>query len=117
MFFDWYLALHRHTDTMRNEMQLICQGATRRGWDPAMGLPDELLSRVTAPTYFLWGADDTFGGEEVARRLVDAMPDAVLEMLPDAGHLPWLDDPTRAASVVRGFCGRRAPAAVDGEAG
>ena len=104
LLFDWYLALQRHTDTMRSESALICSLASLRGgWDPALALPDEVLARVAAPTTFLWGRDDAFGGEEVARRLVAAMPDARLELWPDAGHLPWLDDPARAARAVESF--------------
>jgi pimeloyl-ACP methyl ester carboxylesterase len=32
--------------------------------------------------------------------MVAAMPAATVEYWPNAGHLPWLDDPTRAAKVV-----------------
>jgi 2-hydroxy-6-oxonona-2,4-dienedioate hydrolase len=111
-FLDWYLAMQRHTDTMANESRMIRSLASRRaGWHPALTLPDELLARVTTPTFFLWGADDPFGGEEVASRLVAAMPDAHLELVPAAGHLPWLDDPERAARRVAAFL--RHPVAVE----
>ncbi len=104
VFLDWYLGLQRHTDTMRNEVRLISSLASLRGrWDPALLLPEDLLARVATPTLFLWGADDTFGGEDLARRMVTAMPDARLEMLAGAGHLPWLDDPAHAAHVLSGF--------------
>jgi 2-hydroxy-6-oxonona-2,4-dienedioate hydrolase len=103
-FFDWYLALQRHTDTVRNDTRLVASLASPRGrWHPAVRLGDDVLGQVTVPTYFLWGADDTFGGEDVATRVVAAMPDARLEMLPDAGHLPWLDDADRAADAVTTF--------------
>jgi 2-hydroxy-6-oxonona-2,4-dienedioate hydrolase len=104
----WYLALQRHTDTMRNDGELV------RGFLPAWQdstLTEDLLSQVRSPTLFVWGAEDTFGGRDVAERLVTAMPDAELEMLPDAGHLPWLDDPERAAATVQRFLtGSPAPA-------
>jgi 2-hydroxy-6-oxonona-2,4-dienedioate hydrolase len=99
-FFHWYLALQRHTDTMRNDGDLIAQVVAQR---PACTLPDDLLARVAVPTLFLWGADDTFGGEEVARHLVGCMPQAELTMVQDAGHLPWLDDPTAAAAATMSF--------------
>ena len=103
-FFDWYLALQRHTDTMANEARMIRSLASvRAGWHPALSLDEVLLGRVTTPTYFLWGADDPFGGLDIARHLVASMPAAELEMVPDAGHLPWLDDPTRAAEVIGSF--------------
>lgn len=99
-FTDWYLALQRHTDTMRHEGEMIASAGGPRGFDQSLVLPDDVLARAVSPTYFLWGEDDVFGGREVAERLVAAMPDAELEMLPAAGHLPWIDDPDHAARVV-----------------
>ena len=104
VFLDWYLALQRHTPTMRNETQLIASLVTPRGRiHPALALTDDLLRRIDVPTHFLWGADDPFGGEAVARHMVAVMSDAQVEMVPDAGHLPWLDDPHRAARAVQSF--------------
>ena len=104
VFHDWYLAMQRYTDTMANESQMIRSLASvRAGWHPALSLDEDLLGRITTPTYFLWGADDPFGGPDIAQQLVAAMPSAELEMVPDAGHLPWLDDPARAAEVVGSF--------------
>ena len=97
---DWYLAMQRTTDTMRNDGEMI--GNALPQFD-AIRLTDELLAGVTVPTFFWWGADDTFGGEDVARHLVDVMPDAKLTMVPDAGHLPWLDDAAAAAAATTAF--------------
>jgi 2-hydroxy-6-oxonona-2,4-dienedioate hydrolase len=99
-FMDWYLELQRHTDTMQNDGAVISRLGGPFGFDKRLTIPDTVLARVKAPTYFLWGEDDTFGGSDVAQRTVAAMPDAVLEMLPEGGHLPWIDDPGHAAKVV-----------------
>jgi 2-hydroxy-6-oxonona-2,4-dienedioate hydrolase len=112
IFLDWYLAMQRHTATMANEGMLISNLASLRGWNSALALPEDLLARVTTPTYFLWGEDDTFGGEDVATAMVAAMPHAELEMVPGHGHLPWLDDPSHAAGVVTRFLSRRLIAEV-----
>jgi 2-hydroxy-6-oxonona-2,4-dienedioate hydrolase len=98
--FDWYLALQRYTDTMRNDGEMIGNVIPRSA---TIRLTDELLAQVRVPTLFWWGADDTFGGEDVARHLVEVMPDAELTMVPDAGHLPWLDDPRAAAAATTAF--------------
>ena len=100
VFMDWYVALQRHTDTMANEGAMIASAGGPRGFDRSLEIPADVLAGVSTPTYFLWGSDDVFGGRTVAERLVAAMPDAELEMLPAAGHLPWLDDPDLAARVV-----------------
>lgn len=69
-------------------------------------LTADLLGSVTTPTFFLWGADDRFGGEHDARMVTGMMPESELVMMPDAGHLPWLDDPLSAAIRVREFLER-----------
>lgn len=99
-FKDWSLAMQRHTDTMVHETAMIASLGGLHGFDESLTIPDDVLAGVIAPTYFLWGEDDTFGGAETARRVVAAIPDAALEMLPAAGHLPWLDEPDHAANVV-----------------
>lgn len=99
-FEDWYLALQRSTDTTAHELRMIAGLGGPLGLDQRLVVPDAVLGRVVSPTHFLWGDDDAFGGVEVAQRIVAAMPNASLEMLPDAGHLPWLDDPDHAAKVV-----------------
>lgn len=114
VFHDWSLALQRHTSTTRNELRLLAQAGSPLGWAPLLLLTEDLLARVETPTYFWWGADDTFGGEKCARRLVEMLPDARLEMVPDAGHLPWLDDPARAARAVGAFLSERLAASGAG---
>jgi 2-hydroxy-6-oxonona-2,4-dienedioate hydrolase len=101
-FFTWYVALQRYTDTMRNDGDMIGIAIPQAD---AIRLTDELLASVPVPTLFWWGADDTFAGEPAARHLVDVMPDARLTMVPDAGHLPWLDDAAEAAAVTAAFLG------------
>ena len=100
---EWYEALQRYTDTMRNELALIASIGTRSGFREDLALSADYLSKVSTPTHFIWGADDTFGDEAVARWIVNAMPDASVDMRPDSGHLPWLDDPSFAARAIEAF--------------
>ena len=103
IFFDWYAELQRHTDTMKNDGDMIGRFASVRGFDPALTITDDVLGSVETPTLFLWGADDGFGREDVARDVVGRIPNAELVMLPDAGHLPWLDNPSFAARATESF--------------
>ncbi|OWY62047.1 hypothetical protein B7486_60505, partial [cyanobacterium TDX16] len=103
-FMAWYLSLQRDTRTMANDMRLIGHLVTARGAvHPALSLSDELLGQVQVPTCFWWGADDPFGGVEVAERTVAPMPNAELVVVADAGHLPWIDDPVQAARATARF--------------
>lgn len=100
---DAYLALLRHTDTMRNELAparaLVSAISGVRGLD----LSDDVLGRIRCPTLFIWGAHDPFGGEEVARQLVPRIPGATLDLMPDAGHSPWLDDIDHCVAAAAAF--------------
>lgn len=108
-FLDWYLALMQHTPTAANELRMTASGMTLRGFDRAFLLDESFLARVKTPTRFLWGEEDAFGSPEVARRLVQAMPHAELELLPGMGHQPWLDDPAGISRATAEFLSAAAP--------
>lgn len=103
MFVEWYLALQRYTNTMRNEGEMIGRAGSLRGFPPELTIPDDVLRSVRAPTLFLWGEDDPFGAAAVARRVVELMPHASLRMIAAAGHLPWLDDPDTIGRATAEF--------------
>ena len=90
---EWLLALLRHTDTLRNEMQSLPAVITPiRGTSRGLLLTDELLARLAMPVLFLWGDEDTNGGAAVAREFAPRLPNAQLEIIPEAGHAPWIDE-------------------------
>jgi pimeloyl-ACP methyl ester carboxylesterase len=53
----------------------------------------ERLGLIEAPTLVLWGKADPYIPDSFAQAYVDALPNAELKMLGDAGHWPWLDRP------------------------
>lgn len=110
---DWFVALLRHTDTMRNEINASPRVITPiHGMNEDMLIPDGLLASIRAPMYFLWGEQDPYGGEATARRFIEPIPNAELEMMPAAGHAVWMDDAHFAAERTRRFLsGRPTPAA------
>jgi pimeloyl-ACP methyl ester carboxylesterase len=61
------------------------------------------LKRLRVPTLLLWGDRDTFGPPTLGQEMADLMPDARCEVIPDAGHLPWLDNPDLCAQLMRSF--------------
>lgn len=103
VFFDWYLALQRYTDTMRNDGEMIGRAGSVFGFSSELTIPDAVFAAVSAPTLFLWGEDDAFGGRDVAEHVVQLMPHAHLTMFPDSGHLPWLDDTERVGADTTAF--------------
>jgi pimeloyl-ACP methyl ester carboxylesterase len=95
-----YLALLRGTDTLRNELAMGRALLSPIRGRPGLALSDEVLASVDSPTHFIWGERDPFGGPDVARRVVDRMPNATLEIVPGAGHAPWLDELDRCVAAT-----------------
>lgn len=114
---DWWVALLRHTDTMRNETRMG-RGffSLRRGLNDRLLLSDDFLKSVQTPTWFIWGEHDPFGGRATAQWLVDRMPNAGFEVFAGAGHAPWFDDIGGAAARVTSFLQARRPRPQDGAA-
>lgn len=101
-----YLALLRHTDTMANEIRLTGHlMSLRNGFAPLL-LDDDLLGSIRTPCLFLWGEDDPFGGPATARAFVERVPGAELQVLPGAGHAPWVDDPDDVVTRIGRFLTR-----------
>lgn len=63
------------------------------------------LGEVAVPTLVLVGACD-LRFAAAGRRLADGLPDAVLSLVPGAGHAAHLQQPALAARLVRHFLGQ-----------
>jgi pimeloyl-ACP methyl ester carboxylesterase len=85
---------------MRNELAaMTVMGTFRRGFDPSLTITQATLAQVKSPSYFLWGENDVYGGESVARRVVDSMPSRLNSrccQVPGifAGWTTWTTPPT-----------------------
>ncbi|MCU1605815.1 MAG: alpha/beta hydrolase [Modestobacter sp.] len=77
------------------------------------------LSQVEAPTLVLWGDRDAKTPRHLSQQIADGIAGAVLEVVPDAGHLSNIDNPAAFAAAVTTFsavCGAR-PARLRAEGG
>jgi pimeloyl-ACP methyl ester carboxylesterase len=101
---DWFVSVQRDTDTMANDLRSSPKIiTTMRGLNERMLHTDEILARLTMPTLFLWGGEDPNGGELVAEKFVARLPNAQLEVIPQAGHAPWIDELDLCAARTRAF--------------
>ena len=101
-FIDWFHSVLRDTDTVRNEIDALPPlVSVRHGLNRDLLLDPALLASVKVRASFLWGTEDPMGGAEVAEAFVAQLPDATLELVPGAGHAPWVDEPDRTADFVR----------------
>lgn len=107
-FFDFGASIANDSDTWKHERALIRTVIGFGGVkESAPRVRDEHL-RVPHPTLWYWGEDEPFAPRSAVERFVALMPDATLDLAPGAGHLPWLDDPERAASSIRKHLADRA---------
>jgi 3-oxoadipate enol-lactonase len=66
-------------------------------------LPNPDLAAVRAPTLVAVGEKDKPDFVAIAERLARELPDARLDVIPGAGHLPPLEQPERTQALVREF--------------
>jgi len=63
----------------------------------------ELLARIEAPTLVIIGDDDILLSLTGAKELAEKFPNGSYEIMPGAGHLPFLDDSSGFQAIVRKF--------------
>ena len=61
------------------------------------------LSRLSMPTLLIWGDKDSFGPPSLAQEMARIIPQGRAQIVPDAGHLAWLDQPETVAGLITGF--------------
>lgn len=77
------LALYRHADPDR----LVTAGRD--------------LAQLACPALILWGDRDPYLPTRFAKAYAATLPDAQLELVPGAGHWPWIDDARLIDRVLR----------------
>jgi pimeloyl-ACP methyl ester carboxylesterase len=70
-----------------------------------MGRPDStpLLGTIRVPTLVVVGEEDTLTPPAEAQRINSAIPDARLVQIPEAGHLPNMENPDAFNEALRAF--------------
>jgi pimeloyl-ACP methyl ester carboxylesterase len=74
---------------------------------------DRLYLAARLPTLLVWGERDPVIPVEHARAAHAAMPGSRLEVFPDAGHFPHMDEPERFATVLEAFLAATEPGRLD----
>jgi pimeloyl-ACP methyl ester carboxylesterase len=73
--------------------------------DPYMHDPTLLgrLGGIRTPTLVIWGASDRVVDADYGRAFAAAIPDARFELIPEAGHLPHLEQPAAVFAALDAF--------------
>jgi pimeloyl-ACP methyl ester carboxylesterase len=87
-------------DTLRTQLSLMAEADQR-----------DLLPRVAVPALLIWGEQDARSPLAVARQFEEAIPDTMLVVIPDCGHVSNLQRPEEFNAAVRGFCRAHEPRA------
>ena len=58
------------------------------------------VSEITIPTLVFWGEFDVLFDPSNAKHLHAALPQSKLQILPEAGHLAWADQPELFADMI-----------------
>lgn len=61
------------------------------------------LAKLSMPTMLIWGDKDSFGPPPLAKEMAQFMPQGRAEVVPDAGHLAWLDQPDTVSGLIANF--------------
>lgn len=79
------------------------------GWNPFMHSPKlrRRLARVDCPTLVLWGESDGLVSPEYGRAYAEAIPEARFELVRQAGHYPYLEQPDRFVDLLEAFLSER----------
>jgi pimeloyl-ACP methyl ester carboxylesterase len=81
------------------------EAAARYGWMPCLYDPrlKQNLHRVHSNALVLWGENDRIASVDYGRQLSNALPQAVFESIPAAGHFPHIEKPRETAQRIITF--------------
>jgi pimeloyl-ACP methyl ester carboxylesterase len=79
--------------------------AAKLGWEPRWFNPalERWLHRISVPTFVLWGRDDKIMPSAYAKVWQERVPNVQVEILPECGHLPFVEKGAVAAQKILAF--------------
>ena len=89
---------------MESWLTMIEEVGSLMGFNRRFNIKDELPS-LRVPTLFIQGDRDGFGTVSSVQSVQSNMSDARIEVIRNAGHLPWYDEPESCARVLVDFLG------------
>lgn len=61
------------------------------------------LKNLKCKTLFIWGEQDKFAPPVYGQEMANLIPDASCTVVKDAGHLVWMDQPTKCSTLLKDF--------------
>ena len=88
-----------HVSTREDLARIIATGGALM---PEIKAPFD-LAKVECPVLVVWGERDRMVFAKGAERIVAALPDTRVELLPRCGHCPQIEEPDRLAELLADF--------------
>ncbi|KAK6931341.1 Alpha/beta hydrolase fold-1 [Dillenia turbinata] len=61
------------------------------------------IAQVQQRTLIIWGENDQIIGNKLGMRLHGELPNAIIRQIPDCGHLPHVEKPSKVAKLIAEF--------------
>lgn len=87
-------------DQMAGKEKRVYAESSAATWSPDYR---SLLPEIEVPVLVLWGEHDTITPRELSEELREGITGAVLRVIPDAGHISNLDNPSAFSGELRSF--------------
>lgn len=92
-------AFTTHFGSQRDVVRLL---ATGKRLMPEIRAPFD-FTRIACPVLVVWGERDRMVASSGAQRILEALPDTRVELLPRCGHCPQIEEPDRLAELLADF--------------
>lgn len=63
----------------------------------------EELATLPFPVQMIWGEKDTFASVKKGQEIAEAFPNSHFQLIEEAGHMPWIDQPEICARLISQF--------------
>jgi len=80
-------------------LSLLENVLTLKGWRKDLYIGEQ-LHRLKVPVRFIWGDNDAFEKPETGLPKASAIQDNKFEVVENAGHCPWLDQPEKCVALT-----------------
>jgi pimeloyl-ACP methyl ester carboxylesterase len=98
-----YLTLSHYGEMLpgglKGFMSLLENVLTLRGWRKDLYIADQ-LNKLQIPVRFIWGDKDAFENPDSGKQKAMAIRDVQFEVVENAGHCPWLDEPQKCSELI-----------------
>lgn len=100
---DWRTSVSRDTNSMRNERRMVQAIVSGNSYRRGLTMTDSELAAIRHPALMLYGTSEPSGTLSLWRHVMGVTPNGRLSIVDGAGHMVWLDEPSRVAKEMHQF--------------